>query len=300
MSDYVVGRNYRRREALLGLSLTLPALLIFAVFSFYPLIKTFILTLYRSGDYVGIPNKFVGLSQLTSAWSSSVFLQSLRSTAIYVIIVVPLGVLGGLFLAILAHRKVRGLAIFRTAYASTITSSVAVGAAVFGLFLNPSYGFLPWLGIHIIPQVINNPTWALPAMALIQVWTFMGTSFIILMAGMQSLPDEVLEAAEIDGASSWRRLWRVTVPLLSTSIYITIVVATVGALQGFGQIDVLIGPAGSAYVHTNVLVYLIYQSITYNPNYGLAACYAIALFFITLVFTLIQLRLRQRNSYVEP
>jgi multiple sugar transport system permease protein len=113
------------------------------------------------------------------------------------------------------------------------------------------------------------------------------------MAGMQPLPDEVLEAALVDGASRWQRLWRVTIPLLAPAIYVTIVVATVGALQGFGQIDVLIGTSASAYLHTNVLIYLLYQEITVRANYGVAACLAIILFAITLVITLVQLRLWQ-------
>lgn len=293
MSDYVVGRDYQRREAWLGLALTLPAFLFFAVFSFYPFFHNFYIALFRSGDYAFDPNRYVGPSQFFDAITSSTFIESLKTTAIYVAIVVPVGVLGGLFLAVLAHQKIRGLAIYRTAFSSTITSSVAVGGAVTYLLLNPSFGFLPWLHLSINPTITNNPTWALPTVALIQAWLFSGVAFIILMAGMQSLPEEVLEAASIDGASSWRRLWKVTVPLLSSSIFVTLLVAIVGALQGFGQIDVLIGSSASAFVHTNVLVYLVYQAINVKTNYGLAACYSIALFFITLIFTLLQLRLRQ-------
>jgi len=110
------------------------------------------------------------------------------------------------------------------------------------------------------------------------------------------LSDEVLEAAIVDGASAWQRLWKVTVPLLAPSIYVTVIVATIGALQGFGQIDVLIGTGGSAFVHTNVLIYLVYQTIEIRSNYGLAACYSIALFVITLAVTLAQLRLWQRGQ----
>ena len=296
MTSYVVGRNYRRREAMLGLGLTVPAFFFFAVFAFYPFVRNFYLILFKQNPtFEGPGSKYVGLNQFWAAVSSPTFTDSLRSTAIFVAIVVPLGVAGGLFLALLAHRKLRGIAFYRTAFASSVTSSLAVGAVVFGLFLNPSIGFLPWLGITINPQVTASPTWALPAVALIQVWQFSGVGFIILMAGLQSLPDEVLEAAMVDGASSWQKLRRVTIPLLAPSIYVTIVVATVGALQGFGQIDVLIGAASSAFVHTNVLIYLVYQEIENNGNYGLAACYSVALFAITLTVALIQMRLRQRQ-----
>ena len=294
-ADFVEGRNYRRREALLAYALILPAFFFFAVFSFYPFLRNFYLALLRNGAYPGLPSKYVGVSQFWSAIISPEFVDSLKSTAIFVAIIVPCGVLGGLLLAILAHQKLRGIAVFRTAFASTVASSAAVAAAVFGIFFNPNYGFMPWLHANISPPILANPTWALPAMALIQVWTFVGVGFIIITAGLQSLPEEVLEAAVVDGASTWQRMWKVTVPLLAPSIYVTIIVATIGALQGFGQIDVLIGPGGSAFVHTNVLIYLVYQTIQIRSNYGLAACYSIALFVITLIVTLMQLRLWQRG-----
>jgi ABC-type sugar transport system permease subunit len=295
-SDFVVGRNYRRRESALGLSLTVPAFVFFCVFVFYPFLRIFYLALFIDPPYPGLPAKYVGIHQFTTAVTSSAFYDSLKSTAIFAAIIVPLGVGLGLFLALIAHQKLRGMSFYRTAFASTITSSLAVSAAVFNIFLTNEYGFLPWVHIHIIPQVLENSTWALPAMALIQVWQFTGFAFIILIAGLQSLPDEVLEAAEVDGASPWSRLRHVTLPLLSTSIYLTLIVAVIGALQGFGQIDSLIGPASSAGVHTNVLVYLIYQATGYHSNPGLAACYSIVLFAITLVVTLIQLRIRQRRG----
>lgn len=274
----------------------LPALAMFAVFSFYPFFRNFYLALFHAGDYPGLPNHYVGLTQLGDTLTSSVFLQSLKSTAIFAAIIVPVGVAAGLLLALLAHERIRGLAIYRTAFASTVTSSAAVGAAVANLLLNPNFGFLPWLHITINPSVTNNTTWALPTVALIQAWLFTGVSFIIFMAGLQSLSEEVLEAATVDGASPWRRLTRVTIPMLAPQIYLCIIVAMIGALQGFGQIDTLIGASGSAYVHTNVLIYLVYQAITDQNNYGLAACYSIALFAISLVLTVAQLALTQRRQ----
>jgi ABC-type sugar transport system permease subunit len=294
VSDFVVGRNYRRREALLGYGLVLPAFVVFGVFSFYPLLKNFWLTMYQSGDYAGIPSKFVGLHQLFTALTSSTFYDSLRSTAIFVGISVPFGVIGGLFLAALAHQKLRGMAFYRVAFASTITSSLAVGAAVFYLFLNPDFGFLPWIHLNIQPAVLGNPGWALPSVALIQVWQFTGLSFIINIAGMQSINEEVLEAASIDGCGAIRRFVRVTMPLMSGPIYVTIVVAIIGALQGFGQIDVLYGYGPSIYLHTQTLVYLVYNTIVHGQNFGLAACYSTALFVITLVVTIFQVRMRIR------
>ena len=107
--------------------------------------------------------------------------------------------------------------------------------------MNPVVGFLPWLGISPHPPLLESPTWALPSIAVMTIWQFLGLSFIIMSAGLQSLPDEVLEAARIDGASSWTRFWRVIVPMLSPTIFFAVVVGTIYAFQTFGQIDILIG-----------------------------------------------------------
>ena len=133
------------------------------------------------------------------------------------------------------------------------------------------------------------------AIAIMAVWQFMGMAFIIMSAGLQSLPEDVLEAAKMDGASSWSAFWRVTVPLLSPTLFFGVVVATIYAFQTFGQIDILIGYQNAAYEHVNVLIYNVYTSLVYEQNPGRAAVMSIALFAITLVFTLLQLRLLERR-----
>ena len=296
-SDHVRGGSYKRRESALGLALVLPATIVFAVFSFYPFFKNFYEILYVPSININNPAKFVGLTQFWDTISSSSFLDSLRSTAIFVVCSVPLGVLGGIFLAVLAHQKLRGIAFFRTAFSSTIVSSAAVAGAVFGVLLNPADGFLPWLGIHFSPNILESPTLALPAVALISSWQFVGLSFIIMIAGMQSLPEEVLEAASMDGASSWTKTWRVTMPLLSPSIFFASVVGVIFSLQSLGVIDVTIGPYGAPYTHTNVLIYAIYNQFVQYNNPGSAACYAFVLFVITLIVTLVQFRLVEKRVH---
>ena len=103
-----------------------------------------------------------------------------------------------------AHRKLKGMAVYRVIFSSTVVSSVAVASVVFGTLLNPVVGLLPWLGINPTPPALESSTWALPAVALITIWQFLGLSFIIMSAGLQSVPDEVLEAARIDGAGPGR------------------------------------------------------------------------------------------------
>lgn len=290
-------RAGRWREAGLGYLLILPALVVFAVFVFYPFIRNFKLALYETPPFPGLPAKYVGLHQAGQVLSSSNFLESLGTTVLFVVLVVPAGLLIGLFLAVVAQRHLRGIAAYRVIFSSTVVTSVAVSALVFYSLMNPVVGLLPWLGISPHPSVLENTTWALPAIAVMAVWQFIGMSFIIMSAGLQALPEDVLEAAQMDGASGWTSFWRVTVPLLSPTIFFGVVVATIYAFQTFGQIDILIGYQNAAYEHVNVLIYNIYTTLIYQQDPGRAAVMSIALFVITLVLTVLQLRILERRVH---
>jgi len=290
-------RRRRRREAGLAYLLILPALAVFAVFIFYPFFRNFRLALYATPPVPGLPARYVGFSQISQVLTSSSFLQSLVTTLYFVVLVVPLSILGGLALAVAAHRKLKGIAAFRVIFSSTVVSSVAVASLVFGTLMNPIVGLLPWLGINPRPPLLENTTWALPSVAAISIWQFLGLAFIIMTAGLQSVPEEVLEAARVDGASNWTRFWRVTVPMLSPTIFFAVVVGTIFAFQSFGAIDILITQAYAANLHTNVLVYNIVNTIQYENNYGAAAIMSIVLFLITLAFTLLQMRFLERRVH---
>ena len=285
----------RTKEAGLAYLLIAPDLVLAVVFIIYPFMRNFSLFLYHAPPYPGLPSHFAGLSQFTTMLTSSTFLQGLGATLLYTVIVVPTGVLLGLILAVVAHQKLKGMAIYRTIFATTAVSSVAVAAVIFGTFMNPVLGLLPWLGINPNPPILQSPTWAMLAMGVIGLWQFMGLSFILFSAGLQSLPEEVLEAARIDGASEVGVFWRVTVPLLSPTIFYAITVGTIGAMYTFGQMDLLVGPYSAQYVHVNTLAYQIYQYVVTEPNPGLAACISIALFIITAVITFVNFRFLERR-----
>ena len=208
----------------------------------------------------------------------------------------PLGIFLGLALAVFAHQKLRGMAFFQVIFSSTAITSVAVAAVIFQTILSPYNGLMQWLGVNTSPGIAESPGWAIEAVAGIQAWQFLGLSFIIMIAGLQSLPEEVLEAARIDGAGTWRLFWRVTVPLMSPTIFFGAVIGTIAALQSFGVIDILIGSGQVAYTHTNVLVNYIFDEIS-TQQYGVAACLSIALFLITLVLTLVQFRVLERRVH---
>lgn len=289
-------RARRRREAALGYLLLLPALVIFGVFTFYPFAYNFKLALFESPPFPGLPSRYVGFHQVAQVLTSTSFVQSLVSTLFFAVLTVPVAILLGLLLAVAAHRKLRGIGIYRTIFSSTVVSSVAVAAVVFGTLMDPVNGLLPWMGINPRPPLLQNPTWALPSVAVLTVWQGLGLAFIVISAGLQSVPDDILEAATVDGAGAATRFWRVTVPLLSPTLFFVMVMGTITAFQTFGQIDLLINTQ-AAYLHANVLPYDIYQTLLIQRNPGQAAVLSIVLFLITLAVTLLQLRLLERRVH---
>jgi sn-glycerol 3-phosphate transport system permease protein len=290
-------RARRRREAGLAYLLLLPALVAFGVFTFYPFLRNFKLMLYETPPVPGVPAHYVGLHQIIPTLSSTQFTQSLITTVLFVILVVPISLILGLALAVAAHRRLKGIAIYRMIFSSTVVSSVAVASVVFGTLMNPVVGLLPWLGINPSPPALENTTWALPAVALITIWQFLGLAFIIMSAGLQSVPDELLEAAQIDGAGAWTRFWRMTVPLLSPTIFFALVVSTIYAFQSFGAVDILIGYQNATNLHANVLIYEIVNTLQMENNPGAAAIMATVLFLITLGLTLLQMRFLERRVH---
>ena len=288
----------RTRDMLLGYALVLPSLLVFGTFVFYPFIKNFWLGLYRTPPFPGLPRRWVGVSQYRDVLTSHLFTNSFKVTLEFVLLTVPIGIALGLGLAVLAHQRLRGIGIFRTIFSSTVITSVAVASLISLTLLNPQIGLLNyWLGRTGSLSPLDDPKWALVAVAGVTIWQNLGLSFIIMSAGLQGVPDELLEAATVDGAGSWSRFRNVTLPLLSPTLFFATVVGSILAFHSFGQIDLL--TEGGPQEHTNVLVYAIYRTVFKENNDGKAAVLAIALFAITLVLTLVQLRILERRVSYE-
>ena len=291
VADRVVSTRTKWKERGLGYLLLAPALVIFGVFVFYPLAHNVYLGFYRSPPFPGLPSRYVGFDQYRDVLSSTDFLQSLKVTVLFAVMTVPTGIALGLGLAVLAHQQFRGVRIYRTIFSSTVATSVAVASVIFGTLLNPQVGLLPWLGIAAHPPFLENPAWALVAVAVVTVWQTLGLTFILMSSGLQCVPDDLLEAARVDGASAWSRFWRVTLPLLSPTIFFAVVIGSIFAFQTVGQIDLL--TKGGPLNKTNVLTYFIYTELGRDP--GKAAVLAVALFLLTLVLALAQVRLLERR-----
>lgn len=293
------GSRLRGAQAtLISLLYLLPSLVIFAVFVFYPLGKSIYLSFYASNPFGLSTGVYVGLKQYQIALTSPTYRNGLLVTVMYTLYTVPLGLLVALALASLANARVRGISVFRTIYALPIGVSVAATALIFALFYNPQAGvlnyFLRALGLSGV-QWLTQPRSALWAVAIVSIWIGLGFNFIILLSGLQGIPEELYESARLDGASGFRLFRSITLPLLSPTLFFVLVVSVIDAFQSFAQIDLLTkgGPAGA----TDVVVYGIYRDAFVNSRAGYASTQAIILFGILLVLTAIQFLVIERRVH---
>lgn len=292
----VVGPATKRwRDWPLALLLLAPSVAVFGVFVFYPLLRTIWLGLHQS-DPFGTSLNYVGLERYQDVLGSEAFRDSLVVTVKYALLTVPTGLALGLGLAMLAQKHLRGIRIFRTVFSSTVATSVAVAALMWLTLLNPSIGMvnqlLDSLGIERI-AFLQRPGWALVSVSMATVWLNLGFTFVVISAGLSSLPEELLESARVDGAGPWRRFREITLPLLSPTLLFAFVVLTIRAFQSFGEVDLLTqgGPLGS----TRVLVYDVFRRTSTDPS--TAAAEAVALFVIILLLTLVQLRVLEKRVF---
>ncbi|WP_277678997.1 carbohydrate ABC transporter permease [Gracilibacillus dipsosauri] len=303
-TDYAIEFNkikkiHRIQSLFKGILFLLPSILLFSVFLFYPMMKTIYLSFFLT-DNSGATTVFVGLDNFKAIFSSPIFLQSLKVTLLFVVYTVPGTVLISLVLAILANEKLRGIGIFRTIFSSTMGISVAA-ASVFWMFLfHPTIGWLnqilATLGIEAIGW-LTDPDWALLSVSISTIWMNIGFTFLILLGGLQSIDSYLYESADIDGASYFYKLRRITIPMLSPTLFFVITVSFINAFQTFGQVDML--TRGGPQNETNVIVYSIYQEAFMNYQHGSASAQAIVLFVIILVLTLIQFKLGERKVHYQ-
>jgi sn-glycerol 3-phosphate transport system permease protein len=263
-----------------------PSIILFALFFFYPFEQLVLRGLYRNNAQ-GSNLRYVGWSQYKDVLTGDDFRAGLIHSLQYVLYTVPAGLILGTLLAVAAHRKLRGIRIFQTIFSSTVATSVAVASVLFYVLLNSQTGVLKvnWL---------NDPNLALFGVSLSSIWQNLGLSFIIVLAGLQTVPTELMEAATLDGYGPVRRFFRITLPLISPVLLFLTVVLVIFALQAFAQIELISrgGPAG----HSETLVYKIFQHQT-PDQLGVGSVMAVGLFVVTFIVTLAQFLLLDRRVH---
>jgi sn-glycerol 3-phosphate transport system permease protein len=268
--------------------------LLFTAFVFVPLGRTLYLSLYYTTP-TGRPATFAGIDQYVELLTSAIFRSGLVASTLFALYTVPLGIALALVLAVLANQRLRGINVFRTLMSSTIAVSAAVGSLLFLMLYNPSLGLLNYvlslIGLRGLSW-LQDPATAVVSLSVTTIWLVLGFNIIVLLAGLQGVPEELYEAAKLDGASGPRLFFGITVPLVSPFLFFLLVVGTIQVLQVFTQIHVLTrgGPVDA----TRTIVYSLYLDAFQNFQFGFASAQAFVLFGIVLLLTVLQFR------YIEP
>ncbi|MFT4233561.1 MAG: sugar ABC transporter permease [Microbacterium sp.] len=284
----------QRRSSPLPYVLIAPSAIGIGLFLVVPIVVVVWLS-FQHWDLIA-PIEFVGLSNWTSVLTDAGFLTSVLVTLAFVALVIPVQTLLGLFAASLLSRKLPGAGVFRVIYVIPwVCAPLALGI-VWNWIFQPSGGVLnTLLGTHV--EWLTSPALALPAVAFVNIWSQVGYVTLFFLAGLAVIPDQVVEAARMDGASSTRIFWSIKVPLLRPTLFFVLVTSIISSFQAFDSIYGLTpqgGPGGS----TSVIAYRIYQTAFTQFDMGRAAVMAVVLFAVLVVITLAQqLYFRRRTTY---
>jgi multiple sugar transport system permease protein/sn-glycerol 3-phosphate transport system permease protein len=272
-----------------------PNLVLLTIFSYWPLLQNLSLS-FTDWDMISPDKRFVGLENWVAVLVSSRFWQIALNTTTFTVASVGLTLLLGLALALLLNQKLRFRNGARTLlFTPTVLSGAAV-AIVWYFVFDPNWGILKtalgWVGLPS-PRWVVDSHWAMPAVIIVYVWKTVGYATVIFLAGLQGIPKELYEAARVDGANAWDRFRAVTVPGLAPITFFLLVTTLLLSFQAFDIINVL--THGGPVIATTTLLYEYYNQAFVGFHAGTAAVYAIVLFVLMLLLTVIQLRYVERR-----
>lgn len=276
----------------------LPALLLLGLTVFYPALQAFFLSFTRYEYDITQPPLWIGFENFQRLLTDDLFWKTLRNTIVYLIGVVPILVIAPLGLAILVNQLLPGIRWFRAAYYTPVIISMVVAGIAWrwlyaetGLFnqilrgLNLSQEGIPWL---------TSPQFALFSVMLVTIWKGLGYYMVIYLAGLQSIPDDLYEAAAIDGSDGWRKHLDITVPLMRPYLFLVAVISAISATKVFEEVYIMTqgGPRSSS----KTLVYYVYESAFQDLEISYACTIGLAMFLLILVLSLLRLALNRQPS----
>ncbi len=283
-----------RREAVWAYLFLLPNIVGFFVFTALAVFVAFGLAM-TEWDLL-VPPRFNGLANYQKLLTNDpVFRQVMGNTAFFVLGVVPLDVVCSLGLALLLNRPIRGMALYRAVYFVPVVTSLIAVSIVWQWLYHSDVGLINYFLTDVgLPKVnwLGSTEWAMPAIIFMSTWKAMGYYAVIFLAGLQGVPEHLHEAAQIDGASAWQRFWKITLPLLSPTMFFVLVISIIRSFQVFDQALIMTrgGPANA----TMTIVYFVYNNafVWFRMGYAAAACWL--LFIVIFAVTAIQARLQKR------
>lgn len=293
------GNPARRKEARTAWLLCSPFLILFTVFTAGPVLSALGMSFtdIRSTDLRNpLAVGFVGIDNYIQLLGDAKFWRALTNTGYFVVVGVPLTIAVALAAAVGLNSIARLRGFFRVGYYLPVVTSIVAVAVVWRFLLQPDSGLvnivLGWVGING-PRWLEDTTWAMPSLILMATWRNLGYLMVIFLAGLQTVPPDVMEAGEVDGASRWQRFLYITLPLLKPTLLFGAVITSVGYLQFFEEPFVMTqgGPLDS----TLSMSYYVYKQFGFG-NYGYASAISYVLFVIIVVFTAVQFRLLREKD----
>lgn len=288
-------RRTRRRQALVGYSFAAPAVVLFLVFIGLPFLAAIALSLFQ-WDLL-TPATFIGTDNFVALAHDAVFWKSLGNTFVFAVASVVTHIVLGIVLALVVNRKMNVVVnyFFRTAIFAPFLVSWAAVSLLWKYVLDPTFGisnhYLAKVGIDP-PNWLVSPEWALPALIGIDWWHTIGYTFVILLAGLQTVPVALLEAAIVDGATAWQRFWNVTLPSMAPTLVFATVITFIGAFQIFEPMRIITqgGPDNA----TKSIVLYLYENAFERFQVGYGSAVALVVFVIVMTVTLVQLRVTRK------
>jgi sn-glycerol 3-phosphate transport system permease protein len=282
----------------LPLAFLVPTIVVCAVFLYYPVAQSFEWSLYRAA-FMGLRRIYVGFQNYIRLFTSPDYHKSLVVSFVFALGVVAIGLSVSLGIALLANRKIRGARIYRLFLIWPYALSPAVAGTIWLFLFNPTSGVMTYFvdrlfGLRL--DWLTNAHLALLGIVLAAVWKNLGYNIVFLLAGLQNVPGEILEAARVDGAGPWRTFWKITFPLLSPTTFFLFIMNMIYAFFGaFGLIDVMTkgGPVNA----TNILIYNLYRDAFQHNKWGMASTQSVILFVLVVILTLIQFRTTGRRVH---
>lgn len=287
-------RTFRTREMVIGLLFILPSLIGFTLFYAIPAVRGVIIS-FSDWDLL-TPARSVGLENYMRLLRDPTFWNSLKVTVYYVLLNIPLQTLLALVIAVMMSRLTKSIIIRAIIILPWLMPGVVVGLLWLWL-MDPTIGiineFLRAIGVGTVP-FLNVPRTAMPSIALINIWQYVGYTALLIFAGLQAIPGSVYEAAQIDGASEGQMFWKVTIPLLRPVLVFVLVTSIIGSFQIFDTVAITTkgGPVNA----TKVLNYYIYEQAFTRFNMGYATAISMVLFLILIFISMVQMRLMRAGE----
>lgn len=278
--------------------LLLPSVTVIAIFFLIPTVQSIYQSFFRMSPF-GDRRIFVGFGNFSRLFNSPSYINSLVRTLIFAGLVVVIGLVFGVIVAALLNQRLKGMAVYRTFFIWTYAISPAIAGTVWALMFNPSTGPVVYLAKLFTSKTfnwMNDGNLALAIVIIAAAWKMMGYNIIFYLAGLQAVPNELLEAAAIDGANGIKRFVKVTLPLLSpTTFFLLIMNMLYAFFEVFGLIDIMTkGGPGNA---TEILVYKLYKDGFIAIDIGFASAQSVVLFVFVTILTILQFRYTQQKVF---